>query len=257
MECKTYMDFSQVKLDLFLDGNVKVYQPAKGYRSGVDAILLASIVNVDSYNPNKNIRVLDMGCGVGVASFALGFRLNNLDILGVDNNPILYEISQENKKLNNFSSKVDTKLLNIVDNKDFQNNFDVVISNPPYFKNSQNKNVAEFSSKDLGNMESVGNLADFIQMAFTSLKNGGDFYLIFNSLRMQECLGLLSTKHWGGLELYPIYSYVNQKATRFIIKVKKLSKSASILNHGITMHNPDGSYTTRANNILKNGHSFL
>lgn len=257
MEFRKLMDFSELKLDLFLDGRVKIYQPTKGYRSGVDAILLASIINVDSYKNNKNIKVLDMGCGVGVASFALAYRLNNLDILGVDNNPMLYEIFQENKKLNNFYSKVDAKLLNVVQNKDFENNFDVIISNPPYFKNTQNKNIADFSAKDLGNMESVGNLADFIQMAFTSLKNGGDFYIIFNSSRMQECLGLLSTKHWGSLELYPIYSYCNQKATRFIVKAKKLSKSPSVMHYGIIMHNDDGSYSERANNILKNGHSFL
>lgn len=261
----------KIKLDLFLGGKVSVYQPVTGYRSGVDAVLLASLVTINHNNDSalepahKKYKVLDLGCGASVASLCLANRIPNLDITGIDNNPIMHTLATKNHilnmaLLNTMQSTFNVKLLDInqpysVD--EFINQFNIVICNPPYFKNTSHKDVSLYSSKEKGNMESTALLKDFINFAFKVLKNSGDLYMIYNSSRFHELLNLLNLAHWGGLEIYPIYSYMNQPATRCMIKIKKLSKSPTIFNAGIVMHQNDGSYTPVAENILKHGHCFF
>ena len=46
------------------DRQIRVYQPIKGYRVSIDAILLASVVRCGP----KYKKILDVGCGVGGVS---------------------------------------------------------------------------------------------------------------------------------------------------------------------------------------------
>ena len=52
--------------DDFLGGKLRVKQPKKGYRAGIDPVLLAASVNA-----HIGDNILDLGCGVGVASLCL------------------------------------------------------------------------------------------------------------------------------------------------------------------------------------------
>ena len=60
--------------DNFLGGGIRIWQPKKGYRAGIDPILLAASVNA-----SEGQKVLDLGCGVGTASFAIGYRVKNVE----------------------------------------------------------------------------------------------------------------------------------------------------------------------------------
>ncbi len=55
--------------DGFLDGRLKILQPAKGYRSGLDSVLLGAAVPA-----RAGERVLEAGAGVGVARLCLPAR---------------------------------------------------------------------------------------------------------------------------------------------------------------------------------------
>ena len=69
-------DFS---IDEFLGGKLKIKQPLRGYRAGVDPVLLAASVN--AYEGED---ILDLGCGVGVASLCLSQRISGLNIYGIE-----------------------------------------------------------------------------------------------------------------------------------------------------------------------------
>ena len=50
----------EASIDNFLGGRIKIYQPIRGYRAGIDAVLLASFIN--AYD---NCKILDVGSGTG------------------------------------------------------------------------------------------------------------------------------------------------------------------------------------------------
>lgn len=237
-------------LDLFLNGKVQARQHPKGYRSGTDAVLLASIIT----NPKQGM-CLEIGCGVGVASLCLAARLHNMHIIGLEKREDLFNLACENAKLNKFpTSSFQPVLGNILTHK-FTKQFQVVFANPPYYVNTEQKK--EFTLKEMGNMETDATLKDFITFAFKNLKNHGYLYIIQSSERLQEMMQYFTLKHWGNIEIFPIYSYNNKPATRFIVKAKKIGNNISKIHNGIIMHNTDKTYSNSAISILKHGKSFF
>ena len=85
-------DFS---IDEFLGGKLKIKQPLRGYRAGVDPVLLAASVNA-----YEGEHILDLGCGVGVASLCLSQRISGLNIYGIEIQGDYAALASENSKLN-------------------------------------------------------------------------------------------------------------------------------------------------------------
>ncbi|XWO13367.1 tRNA1(Val) (adenine(37)-N6)-methyltransferase [Candidatus Hepatincola sp. Pdp] len=237
-------------LDLFLSGKVRAYQHPKGYRSGTDAVLLASIIN-----NTKQGTCLEIGCGVGVASLCLAARLPNMHIIGLEKQEDFFHLACKNAELNNFPTSSFQPLLGNILTYKFTEQFQVVFANPPYYVNKEHKK--EFTLKEMGNMETDATLGNFIDFAFKSLKNHGYLYIIQSSERFQEMMQYFTLKHWGNIEIFPIYSYNNKPATRFILKAKKIGNNISTIHNGIIMHNDDKTYSNHAVNILKHGKSFF
>ncbi len=86
--------------DGFLDGRLKVLQPAKGYRAGLDAVLLAAAVPA-----RAGERVLEAGAGVGVASLCLASRVSGLEVAGIELQPELVRLAGENISRNGFGDQ--------------------------------------------------------------------------------------------------------------------------------------------------------
>ncbi len=247
------MTIKDKEITSYLGGKVKVLQNPDGYKSGTDAVMLASAVE----GVDNKTRILELGSGVGVVSLCVLSRLGNLYIDSLEKQEELYNLALENKKMNNHLTEFNPILGNVLS---FKNNFlyDKVIFNPPYFKKYNQNKFIENSHiiKHLSHTEDDATLKDFLNCAFNNLKIRGYVYIIYTSSRLQELFELLYTKHWGDIELYPIYSYENEQASRFIVKAKKLSKGASKLHYGLIVHKADGSFTTKAIDILKNSNSF-
>ena len=64
--------------DAFLGGRLHLWQPRRGYRAGVDPVLLAASVPAKAGQS-----VLDLGCGAGAAALCLGAREPGLELLGM------------------------------------------------------------------------------------------------------------------------------------------------------------------------------
>ena len=75
------MSFSEedTSLDGFLGGALHIYQPVNGYRAATDPVFLAAAVSA-----KQGDQVLELGCGVGVASLCLKSRHPDVDITGLE-----------------------------------------------------------------------------------------------------------------------------------------------------------------------------
>ena len=79
---------------------------------------------------------------------------------------------------------------------------------------------------------------------------------MINRTEALETILFLIHKRLGGIEVFPLYSKSNQPAKRIIIRAKKDSKAPLIVHPGIIVHNSDGFYTSKAENILRKGLSI-
>ena len=68
--------------DHVLDGRVRLRQPQRGYRAGVDAALLAAACDAAD-----GARVIEAGCGAGGALLAAAARRPGARFVGVERDP--------------------------------------------------------------------------------------------------------------------------------------------------------------------------
>src|SRR5262245_23026840 len=88
--------------DRLLDGRVRLRQPARGYRAGLDAALLAAACDAD-----PGARVLDAGCGPGAALLAAAARRSGARFLGLEREASVAALARENAALNALSERVE------------------------------------------------------------------------------------------------------------------------------------------------------
>src|SRR4051812_26568682 len=87
--------------DRLLGGRVRLRQPARGYRAGVDAALLAAACDADAGE-----RVLEAGCGPGAALLAAAARRPAAEFTGIEREPEALELARSNVALNAFEDRV-------------------------------------------------------------------------------------------------------------------------------------------------------
>src|SRR4051812_21191064 len=117
------------EIDHLLDGRVALAQPPTGYRVAVDPVLLAAAVDAA---PGQ--RAIDLGCGVGAASFCLMQRVPDLSIVGIDSDAQAVEFAQANARRNGRASFTARQgdILTEADALSALGPFDHVLTNPPF-----------------------------------------------------------------------------------------------------------------------------
>ena len=85
----------EAKEDRLLDGRVRLRQPARGYRAGMDAALLAAACDA---RPGQ--QVIEAGCGAGAVLCQVGVRQSGLTLFGVERDPDAAALARENLALN-------------------------------------------------------------------------------------------------------------------------------------------------------------
>lgn len=114
--------------DAFLDGQLRLHQPRQGFRSGVDAVLLAAACPAQ-----RGDQVLELGCGVGVAGLCLARRLPVV-MHGIELQAEYADLARRNARENGIEMTVWQADLNALPTDLRALSFDHVIANPPYFR---------------------------------------------------------------------------------------------------------------------------
>lgn len=150
--------------------------------------------------------VLDIGTGSGCIAIALAKNLQYASVEGWDISEKALEIATENSKLNDVSvqfSKVD-----VLKENSFQNQYDIIVSNPPYIKESEKgimeENVLSFEphvALFVPNKEPLIFYDRIADIAKKQLKNGGMLYFEINQAKGDEVTQLLKTKGFVDVEL--------------------------------------------------------
>src|ERR1700742_1416787 len=84
--------------DRFLGGAVTVIQPAKGYRAGLDAVLLAA-----SLEAKPGERIAECGCGAGAALLCAASRLPGAGFTGFEIDHAMVELAGRGVAVNGFA----------------------------------------------------------------------------------------------------------------------------------------------------------
>lgn len=239
--------------DAFLDGRLMVWQPRVGYRAATDPVFLAAAVPACAGQS-----VLELGCGVGVASLCLARRVPGLDHHAV-------EVQAEYAALARRNAAAADIVLNVVDGDVAalpdslrQQLFDHVFANPPYY--AANGPQAEDAGRDLALREATP-LAVWVDTALRRTRPGGWVTLIHLTERLPDLLAALSARA-GAVSVLPLAARDGQAARRVIVTARKGARGPFTLLppffvHAGASHAGDrDSFTPAASRILRDGGAF-
>lgn len=171
----------EVLNDLY-DYGLKIYQDNELFKFSLDSLLLAEFVNVDK----SDKKLLDICSGNAPLPLIIGKKYN-IDITGVEIQREIYMLAIKSIVENNLSN-IEMLNCNAKDLKNYfpGNNFDVVLSNPPYFKYHHTKFVNDNEMKGIARHELKISLEQLVEMASYLLKSKGRFYLVHIPERLEE-----------------------------------------------------------------------
>lgn len=240
-------EFTELELTPFLEGSLMIYQPKKGFRFGIDSILLANFLKLRPGNLN-----LEIGAGSGIISLIGLKRFPETKIFALEIEPVFINCLKKNA----FENKVQDRLFVIrgdISSNLFKSGiFDVIFSNPPYFKKESGR-LSPYQIENISRKDLKFDLNSFLSKVSFYLKNKGNFYLIFTALRLAEVIYLLKKNNLEPKILRLVYSYPQSEAKLVLILAKKEAKEEIRILPPLYIYSSyKGEYSEEVKKMLKN-----
>jgi tRNA1(Val) A37 N6-methylase TrmN6 len=220
--------------DYLLDGRVRLRQPARGYRAGLDAALLAAACDAQDGQ-----RVLEAGCGAGAALLAAAARRPGARFVGVERDVAALALARHNIAANSMGDRVEAvegdvavrfSLLGLEP-------FDAAMTNPPFFDDAGALR-GPAPDRRAAWMADDG-LEAWIQFLTKAVREGGSITLIHRADRLADILGLLTAK-CGSIQVLPIQPFADEPAKRVLVRAIKTGKAPLRLLPPLVLHDRDG-----------------
>ncbi len=165
--------------------------------------IISSAVNMPKF---KNIKILDIGTGSGCIAISLAKNISNAEVSAIDISNKSLTTAKENANLNKVAVAFIQR--NILEVNDLEQQFDIIVSNPPYVRNLEK---AEIKSNVLANEP---HLALFVadddalifyrkiaELATKNLSVEGKLFFEINQYLGKETVELLEKMHFQNIEL--------------------------------------------------------
>jgi tRNA1Val (adenine37-N6)-methyltransferase len=236
--------------DAFLGGRLSVMQPQAGYRAAVDPVLLAASVMARAGD-----RVLDLGCGAGVAALCLAARVPGIALTGLEVQAAYADLARRNAAANGITATVvegDLMTRGMLAGQ----GFDHVLMNPPYFPTSGGT-----AAHDAGREHAVREdtpLADWLGFAARRLVPGGWLTVVQLAERLPDLLAGLP-RSLGSATVLPVQPRARRTVTRVVLRARKGGRAAFAMAAPLVLHDGDAhladgdDYSARARAILREG----
>jgi tRNA1(Val) A37 N6-methylase TrmN6 len=232
--------------DAVLDGRVRLAQPARGYRAGLDAALLAAACDA-----RAGERVIEPGCGAGGALLAAAARREGAAFMGVERDPEALALAQANIVRNGLEARVEAvagdvglgfRALGLAP-------FDAALANPPFFDDPAA--LRGPAPERRGAWLADDGLAAWLQFLSKAVAEGGTITLIHRADRLADILTGLQPKA-GAFQVRAIQPFADAPAKRVLVRAVKTGKAPLRLLPALVLHERDGGrHSAQAEAILR------
>lgn len=227
--------------DLLAYEGLKICQDKAKATFSLDSLLLADFVKVNS----KTKRIIDIGCGNAPIPLYLSLK-TKAQIIGAEIQEEIALLAQKSINLNCLETQITIKkidCLKLEEDKSYAKNFDIVVSNPPYFSYQENSNVNKNDYLTYARHEISLNIPKLIKIAYYLLKDFGSLYLIHRVNRLEEIVNLLKEKQFKVTRIRFIHSHHQEQSKLFMLEASKYGRRDLVVASPLFVYNEEGEYS--------------
>ena len=208
-----------VKNDLFDSKNRYIYQDKDGFKFSLDSILIAEYPYV-----KDNLKILDMCSGNAAIPLIISTKTKS-NIVAFEIQEEIAALAKKSVELNGLENQIEVindDVNNIANyfNKEY---FDIIVCNPPYFKNNSSIHNKE-EIKAIARHEIKINLEQIFKISFDYLKNNGILYMSHRADRLDEVINIATKYNLNVKELILVQTK-NSDISMILVKCIKNSKN--------------------------------
>lgn len=218
----------ETSLDAFYHGSFHLLQPAgRGFRSGLDALLLAAAVPADARGT-----AVDMGAGAGAAGFAAACRARRLDICLAEGNATMADLARQSLQLaqnQGFAGRLSVTTVNLLARRPereaaglVDGGFDLVLTNPPFHPVGSRSATDELRNEARA-LPDEDFLPRWVTVAASLLRPDGRFLMIGRSENLHAILAAAENR-LGALAVRPLHTKPDAPATRILVSAVRGSR---------------------------------
>ena len=187
---------------LDFDVNPAVLIPRPETEELVDWIIKSNV----AAQASKIIKILDIGTGSGCIAISLAKNIPDAQVFAIDVSAEALATAQKNAEINKVQVTFINK--NILETTDLEQQFDIIVSNPPYVRNLEKQEI----KKNV--LDNEPHLALFVEdndalifyrkiaeLAQKNLSENGQLFFEINQYLGQEMMELLEEMNFKNIEL--------------------------------------------------------
>jgi tRNA1(Val) A37 N6-methylase TrmN6 len=242
-------DAVEIVENAMLGGRVRLRQPAKGYRAGMDAALLAATVDA---GPGQ--RVLEAGCGAGAVLMQIAARRPGAVLTGLERDPAMAALAGENAALNGAAATIMEGDVAAGFRAMGLEPFDWAVSNPPFFDDPGALRAPAPGKR--GAWMADDGLKAWTDFLLKGVREGGRIVVIHRADRLADLLALLGEKA-GSFGVRAIHPYADEPAKRVLVSAIRTGKAPLRLLPPLVLHDRSGNKHTAEAEALLRGEAAL
>lgn len=234
--------------DAFLGGRLTIRQPARGFRSGHEAVLLAASIPAVG-----RAHALEAGLGAGVASLCLLARVPGVSATGLEAHGDMAALAAANAHSNGLADRLEVVVGMIEAPPEGlrRRSFDHVFANPPFLEAGEGA-AAPDEMRALARLGPEGTLKAWVDFCVRRTASGGTVTLLHRADRLDRMLEALGGR-CGAVHVFPLWPKAGQPAKRVLLRAIKGARAPLTLLPGLVLHAADGRYGEEAEAVLRTG----
>lgn len=204
--------------DALLGGQVAYRQPARGYRVGLEAPLLAAFALPPGRRRPRT--VVDLGAGPGAVALCLGWHLPTANLTLVERDPLHAALARHNVARNALGARAQVHEGDAsgCDQALGRGVADLVVSNPPWFDRGGGQPTAHGATREAARGLAGDGFDPFCRSARQLLGRGGRFCLTAPPAALPALLASLAAASLVPKRLRWLHPREGEAATGFFIE---------------------------------------
>ena len=221
--------------------NLKIYQNSDYFSFSLDSIILANYSTIRL----RDQKIIDFCTGNAVIALILSQRCDKR-VEGVEVQEKLFELGNQSISYNHLEDRIQLYCENVVDfcsNPDHLNQYDLVLCNPPYFKNLEESTKNLSYEKMIARHEILIDLDTICSCAKKILKEHGNFCMVHRTDRLMDVIEAFKKNNLEPKRIKFIHETIDKESFLFLIEGQRKGSVGLKVEKPLIQYDSDGKMT--------------